>query len=147
MKNIEEIRKKYRGAIIEEGAEVRAGAIIEEGAEVRAGAVIKTWAIIKSGAVIRARATIGVRAVIRAGAEVDSCLSAAGLYRHQVTAYIDLRDGISYIHLGCFCRTVEEWETDFDNNPEEFPIGSPQWKERKYALRVAIEWLKRRKVK
>jgi len=37
------------------------------------------------------------------------------------------------ISLGCFSRTVQEWEEDFNNNIDEFPIGSPALQSRKNA--------------
>lgn len=38
----------------------------------------------------------------------------------------------NYVRLGCHCKTIEEWDADFNNNPSEFPEGSPQMAVRKF---------------
>ena len=43
-----------------------------------------------------------------------------GLYAYMSIPII-AEDGKHYIKLGCHLRTVEDWEKDFWNNPNEFP--------------------------
>lgn len=45
------------------------------------------------------------------------------------------------VRLGCFDRTVEEWDSNFWNNDEEFPENSPQGKNRFMIYTFIKEWL------
>jgi len=47
-------------------------------------------------------------------------------YKYHSNSYWDMRTKQPYIRLGCYCRTVKEWDADFDNNLEEFPYGSKE---------------------
>jgi hypothetical protein len=47
----------------------------------------------------------------------------------------------NYVRLGCYCRTIEEWDADFNNNPNEFPEGSPQLAVRKFIYECMKNWL------
>ena len=64
---------------------------------------------------IGADAKIGARATI---GEYNSFF-AVNLYKYTCGAWIENRGEI--IQLGCFTRTRKEWESDFWNNPKEFP--------------------------
>jgi hypothetical protein len=147
---------------IEEGAVIRAdadigehvviradtvigeGAIIRADAVIRAGAVIGADAIIRAGAVIGERADIGAGAVIGEGAVIgaDAVVpSMNGLYKYNSNCYWDIKTGLPYIRLGCYIRTIEEWDNDFNNNQTEFPVGSPQWKDRMWVKEAHKSWL------
>ena len=60
-------------------------------------------------------------------------------YKYPANAYHNDRDGKDYVRLGCFIRTIEEWEKDFNNNSNEFPPESKEWLKR----RAVYEFLKR----
>jgi hypothetical protein len=51
-------------------------------------------------------------------------------YQYHVSGYIIKGDII--IQMGCFTRSLADWQKDFWNNNDEFPEGSPQG-----ALRLA----------
>jgi len=157
--------KKYPGAVICEGAVIRAGAVIREGAVIRAsaviregavigegadigedadiheGAVIGEGAVIHEGAVICAGAVIERSAVIHANHHVAKCITVGGGYRYQATAYWELKSGKPFVNLGCYSRTIEKWEKDFNNNPKEFPVNSPEWADRKAVYEYCKNWL------
>jgi len=64
----------------------------------------------------------------------------SGLYRYIVIAIIDEND-IKYIKMGCFTRTLEEWENNFWNNETEFPDdNSEKSKLRVFAFEIAKKW-------
>lgn len=42
-------------------------------------------------------------------------------YRYNAFMYLNEMDGKWWIQLGCYLRTIEEWDADFWNNPSEFP--------------------------
>ena len=45
--------------------------------------------------------------------------------------------------MGCYTRTLEEWDKDFWNNPNEFPNnGDLDSKMRELGFNLAKEWLK-----
>jgi len=49
---------------------------------------------------------------------------------------------VPYVQLGCYLRTVQEWEHDFWNNPQEFTDPSaPESKKRIFAFNIAKQWL------
>jgi hypothetical protein len=51
-------------------------------------------------------------------------------------------DGINRIRMGCFLRTVAEWDNDFWNNPNEFPNnGTVESELRWYAYQFAKKWI------
>jgi hypothetical protein len=71
------------------------------------------------------------------GCKLDkSPFYAIGLYKYHVLAYRN--NNIPYIQLGCYLRTVEEWEKDFWNNPYEFTDHeSEESKRRLFAFEIA----------
>ena len=117
------------GAIIYEGAIICEGAIIGEGARIREGAEICEGAIIGEGAKICEDAIIGEGARIEKGGEGVVLHNS---YKYSAGWYYDSKINKCIIRLGCFHRTIEDWEKDFDNNINEFPIDSPEWKKRKF---------------
>jgi hypothetical protein len=62
-----------------------------------------------------------------------------GLYKYNQDIIYTKED--TYIRMGCFTRTVEEWRNDFNNNPKEFPIGSDEWKKRLEAFNACMKIL------
>jgi hypothetical protein len=51
-------------------------------------------------------------------------------------------DGTELVRLGCYTRTVAEWEADFWNNPREFPNdGSTKSRDRLLAYKTCLAWL------
>ena len=47
-----------------------------------------------------------------------------GGYKYSAGCYLDEKTNEIIIRLGCFHRTIPEWDTDFDNNIKEFPLNS-----------------------
>jgi hypothetical protein len=67
-----------------------------------------------------------------------------GLYKYHVSAYYN--NSIPYIQLGCYLRTLKEWEADFWNNPSEFTDpDAPESKKRLFAFNIAKQWLENNK--
>ena len=62
-----------------------------------------------------------------------SPLSIINGYKYNSYSYWDYKKKEGKIGLGCFDRTVKEWDVDFDNNIQAFPLGS---KERELRLFV-----------
>jgi len=54
------------------------------------------------------------------GVRIKKAVVFTGLYKYIVIAFISESDE-KWIKLGCFCRTLSEWESDFWNNKKEFP--------------------------
>ena len=64
-----------------------------------------------------------------------------GLYKHIVMPLIK-EDGSEFIRLGCFTRSVQDWATNFWNNPREFPNnGDMPSKLRWLAYQTCLRWL------
>jgi len=67
---------------------------------------------------------------------------AHGLYEYSVFAFI-FEDGSKIIEMGCKHQSPEEWETNFWNNPSQFPDdGSAKTKRRILALKWANDVIK-----
>lgn len=63
-----------------------------------------------------------------------------GLYDYLVLPIIDEND-IKWVKMGCFLRTVEDWDKNFWNNDKEFPNdGSIKSKSRLFAYETAKKW-------
>ena len=60
-------------------------------------------------------------------------------YPYQAYGYYF--DGKMRIRLGCFDRTIEEWDADFWNNGKEFPKDSPQGENRLFVYNCIKQWL------
>jgi len=50
-------------------------------------------------------------------------------------------DGKKRVRLGCYDRTIEEWDADFWNNESDFPKDSPQGKNRFMIYTFLKTWL------
>jgi hypothetical protein len=89
------------------------------------------------------------------GANLSGALSGADLYGIKIkkaTVFSNLykyivmpiiaEDGKEYVKMGCHLITVEEWEKDFWNNPNEFPNnGILKSKMRVFAYETAKKWI------
>ena len=65
-----------------------------------------------------------------------------GLYKYIVIPYVT-ETGEARIKMGCYDRTLKEWEDDFWNNPDEFPNdGSEKSNLRLLAFETAKQYLK-----
>jgi hypothetical protein len=65
-----------------------------------------------------------------------------GLYQYIVIPYIT-EENIKRIKMGCYNRSLEEWESNFWNNNDEFPNnGSMKSNLRLMAYNTAKAWLK-----
>ena len=64
-----------------------------------------------------------------------------GLYKYVVVPFIS-EDGKYYVNMGCYVRTVKEWDTEFWNNPTEFQDhNSLESKLRVFAYKTAKQWI------
>ena len=75
------------------------------------------------------------------GVKIKKSTVFTGLYKYIVMPVIAI-DGAEYIRMGCFFRTVAEWQGNFWNNPQEFPNnGDMPSKLRWMAYQTALVWL------
>jgi hypothetical protein len=75
-------------------------------------------------------------------ATIKTCAVFTGLYRYIAMPVI-ADDGTEHIRMGCYFRSVAEWESDFWNNPTEFTNdGSMKSKMRWMAYQTCLEWLR-----
>ena len=65
-----------------------------------------------------------------------------GLYNYVVIPIIS-EDNVKWVKMGCYLRTVEDWNKDFWNNNSEFPDnGSEKSNLRLFAYETAKKWFK-----
>jgi hypothetical protein len=75
------------------------------------------------------------------GAEIKSAIVFTGLYTYLVIPYIT-KENEKRIKMGCYDRSLQEWESDFWNNNNEFPNdGSLKSNQRLLAYETAKKWL------
>ena len=72
-------------------------------------------------------------------AKGNSGIIVLGAYKYPAGFYKCSKRGI-IIRLGCFHRTIDEWDNDFNNNPDEFPPGSPELQKREEAYKCLKAW-------
>jgi len=73
--------------------------------------------------------------------KIKTCAVFTGLYQHTAMPII-AKNGDEFIRLGCFIRSVHDWEVDFWNNPGEFPNnGDKPSKLRLMAYKTCLQWL------
>ena len=58
--------------------------------------------------------------------EISNHIILLNTYKYIARGYFNKTDKNNYVQLGCYLRTIQEWENDFWNNRDEFPEGSPQ---------------------
>lgn len=74
------------------------------------------------------------------GIKIKKVIALTGLYKYIVIPFIS-EDGRKYVKMGCFTRTIEEWDADFWNNDKEFPNdGSEKSNLRLFAYETAKRW-------
>lgn len=72
---------------------------------------------------------------------IEKATSIVGLYKYTTIPIIS-QDLKHYVKMGCYLRSVEEWEKDFWNNPDEFTDHeSMEGKLRLFAFETAKKWL------
>jgi len=69
----------------------------------------------------------------------DGIIQIQSQYKYQCYGYF--RNKEMRVRLGCFDRTVREWDNDFWNNHEEFPKDSPQGQNRFMVYSFIKEYL------
>ena len=78
--------------------------------------------------------------VYLSGKKIKTAAVFAGLYDYTVMPYIT-EDGEKWIKMGCHNRILSDWESDFWNNPTEFPDdGSVKSNLRLMAFETAKKW-------
>ena len=76
------------------------------------------------------------------GNKVKTAIVFTGLYNYIVIPYIT-EENIKRVKMGCYDRSLEEWESDFWNNNDEFPNnGSVKSNLRLMAFETAKSWFK-----
>ena len=76
------------------------------------------------------------------GAKIKTAIVFTGLYDYIVIPYIT-EENIKRVKMGCYNRSLEEWEADFWNNDCEFPNnGSVKSRCRLMAFETAKAWFK-----
>jgi len=89
---------------------------------------------------------IGSDVRIGSGAEVGKHITITGGYKYTASSYRDENTGIWYIQLGCFLRSVDEWESNFWNNNNEFPNnGSEDSQARWNTYQSLLTWINQNK--
>ena len=74
------------------------------------------------------------------GEKIYKAVVFTGLYDYIVIPYIT-EEGIKRIKMGCHNRTLEEWNNDFWNNPNEFPNDNSEKSNlRMMAFETAKKW-------
>ena len=104
--------------MIEPDSLIYQGCQIEQGCRIKRGSVIKQGCIIKPG---------------------YEGVTIKGLYKYPVGTYYDFNRNEILIRMGCFHRTIEEWDNDFYNNDKNFPKGALQTIRREFAYKIIKE--------
>ena len=77
---------------------------------------------------------------LRKAGKIKKCAVFSGLYKYIVMPII-AADGVKWVRLGCYTRTVADWDVDFWNNPGEFPNnGDIPSKLRWMAYQTCLQW-------
>ena len=79
------------------------------------------------------------RAKIKSGWTIKDIVHLRNEYRYHVSGYII--NGTIIIQMGCFTRSLAEWENDFWNNDKEFKKGTPEGEQRLLAFSLLQEFL------
>ncbi len=75
------------------------------------------------------------------GHKIKSAQVFTGLYKYVTIPFIT-EEGEKRICLGCYNRSLKEWEADFWNNTSEFPNdGNYESVSRVFAFETAKKWL------
>ena len=83
---------------------------------------------------------------IMSGLIIKKAIVFHDLYKYVVIPFIS-DSGDKYVKMGCFVRTIEEWEKDFWNNNTEFPNdGSEKSNARLFAFQTAKKWFETIKI-
>jgi len=130
-------------AKIDNRVRISGDVIVFSGAHIQSGALIKSSAAINNDVVIGKDAIICRHSSFRDGAVIEK--GGEGIvifsqYKYGSSVYFDSRTEEIIVRLGCHHRTIEEWENDFDNNVNEFPIGSPQREARWQTFQFLKQW-------
>jgi hypothetical protein len=75
------------------------------------------------------------------GVKIKKAMVFTGLYEYVVIPVI-AEDNTQYVKMGCYFRTVTEWNENFWNNYNEFPNdNSEKSNSRLFAFETAKKWL------
>ena len=119
-----------KGVYIEEGVSIGTGVSIGEHSSIYQHAIIGEFVIIGRCVKISANTEICHGTLISEfsriipNVKIDRCISITSGYNYRCNAYTDLLTDTDYIRLGCHTYKVSEWDINFDNNVDEFPLGS-----------------------
>jgi carbonic anhydrase/acetyltransferase-like protein (isoleucine patch superfamily) len=119
--------KKY-GISIGNDASIGDRASIGDDASIGDRASIGDDASIGYRASIGDDASILIRARIKASWSITKITHLINEYKYHVSGFVV--DGEIIIQMGCFTRSLKEWENDFWNNNNEFREGTPEGDDR-----------------
>ena len=112
----------YSGTVIGKNTTIGEFVTIWKGVTISNGVTVGYYCKIGDNATISKNLTILDRARIDAGWKITKIFHVMKTYKYNASGYIV--DGIIIIQMGCFTRTLKEWESDFWNNEDEFRRGS-----------------------
>ncbi len=130
--------KDLIGTAVKKGADLR-GAFLR-GADLRGADLQGTYL---RGADLRGADLRGadLRGADLQGYKIETAAFLNGLYSYVVIPFVTESDE-KRIVMGCYNRSLAEWESDFWNNPSEFlNDGSEKSRLRLFAFNVAKQWL------
>lgn len=158
---IEDLCAIKEGCIIESGCRLERAVVILANSKIGHNTKIKHLSTIGTNCNISAKCYIGERCIINNNCHLDECcrigafaqikentylkkspIYTIGLYKYHTCGYFS--NGIPYIQMGCYLRSVDEWEKDFWNNPNEFfdpsdPESKRRWNAFKVTKKLLIE--------
>jgi len=120
-KTLTDLRKKL-GYGVKLGNDVRLGNDVELGNFVRLGNFVKLGNNVRLGNDVE----LGNKAKMLNDTKLLKIIEFNNFYKYKAMLYIDENTKKPVIQLGCFVRFLEDWESDFYNNDNEFPEGSPE---------------------
>jgi len=132
---LDELKEEFikRNIVIGDG--VRIGDGVKIGERVRIGYGVKIGDEVEIGYGVK----IGDEVEILRNTNLTKLFYATGIYKYHNYAY--WKDTTPYIGLGCHLRTVDKWESEFWNNPDEFPNDdSEKSKARVFAFEICKQW-------
>ena len=136
----EEASKLYPNVIFFGDVRIDTDVIIGSGVRIGTDVKIDTDVIISTDVKIGSGVIIGTDVIIGSGVQLKRpfpIIHLSGLYRYEQDIYYDFKRETVIIRMGCYPRTIAEWDDDFWNNNSEFPEKSEQGAIRLMAYQIA----------
>lgn len=103
--------------------------------------VLGDWVVLGNNVILGDLVQLEDCAILEDNITINNMIEIKGGYKYKAFAFWDLRTRQPIIGLGCYKRTIAEWENDFDNNIKEFPLGSKERKLRMFIFNMLKQWL------